>query len=98
MKRISVFTGTEVAFCSPTHPYVVAVQVKKIIDKIIESSDCDLQFNCNISEGIEMFEQYGHKVKGLRVLYFINNKPATYSEVIEDMCRGRKFLSECCTP
>ncbi len=94
MKKVKVFTGSDIPFCSPSHPYTVAVQIKRIVDRIAASSDNEFEFNCNSEEGVEMFEQYGRKVKGLKVQYFINAKPATYQEVLDDLSRGRKFLSE----
>ena len=94
MKKVSVFTGTDIALCSPSHPYSVAVQIKRIVDRIVSGSDNEFQFNCNTIEGIEVFEKYGHKVKGLKVQYYINGKPAKYPEVLEDLVRGQKFISE----
>lgn len=94
MKKVKVFTGSDIPFCSPSHPYSVAVQVKRIVDRIAESSDNEFQYNCNNEEGIEVFEQYGRKAKGLHIQYFINSKPATYQEVLDDFDRGRKYLTE----
>ena len=94
MKKVSVFTGTDIALCSPAHPYSVAVQIKRIVDRIVASSDNEFQFNCNTIEGREVFEKYGHKVKGLKVQYYINGKSAKYPEVLEDLGRGQKFISE----
>lgn len=94
MKKIKVFTGSDIPLCSPSHPYSVAVQIKKIVDRIAVSSDKEFEFNCNSEEGIEMFEQYGRKIKGLKVQYYINSKPASYQEVLDDLGRGRKLLTE----
>lgn len=98
MKKVKIFTGTDIALCSPSHPYSVAVQIKRIVDRIVASSDNEFQYNCNTIEGIEVFEKYGRKVKGLNVQYFINGKPAKYPDVLEDLGRGQKYLSELITP
>lgn len=98
MKKVKIFTGSDIPFISPSHPYSLAVQIKRIVDRIVASSDTEFQYNCNTIEGIEMFEQYGRKVKGLKVQYYINSKPATYQEVLDDLGRGRKFLTELITP
>lgn len=94
MKKVKVFTGTDIPICSPSHPYAVAVQVKRIVDRIAGSKDNEFQYNCNSEEGIEVFEQYGRKVKGLHIQYYINSKSATYQEVLDDLGRGRKFITE----
>lgn len=94
MKEVKIFTGTEIALCTPSHPYSVAIQVKRIVDRIVDSSDTEFEYNCNSVEGIKIFEQYGHKIKGLKVQYNINCKPATYQEVLDDLSRGEKYLSE----
>ena len=93
MKKVKVFTGTDIPICSPSHPYAVAVQVKRIVDRIVGSKDNEFQYNCNSEEGIEVFEQYGRKVKGLHIQYYINSKPATHQEVLDDLGRGRKYLT-----
>lgn len=94
MKKVNIFTGSDIALCSPSHPYSVAIQIKRIVDRIVASKDTEFQFNCNTEEGIEVFEQYGRKVKGLKVQYYINNKTASYQEVIADLRRGRNFITE----
>lgn len=94
MKKVKVFTGTDIPICSPSHPFAVAVQVKRIVDRIADSKDNEFQYNCNSEEGIEVFEQYGRKVKGLKIQYYINSKPATLQEVLDDLGRGRKFITE----
>lgn len=94
MKKVKVFTGTDIPICSPSHPYAVAVQVKRIVDRIADSKDNEFHYNCNSEEGIEVFEQYGRKVKGLHIQYYINSKPATHQEVLDDLGRGRKFITE----
>lgn len=94
MKKVKVFTGTDIPICSPSHPFAVAVQVKRIIDRIADSKDNEFQYNCNSEEGIEVFEQYGRNVKGLHIQYYINSKSATHQEVLDDLGRGRKYLTE----
>ncbi len=94
MKRVKVYTGTDIALCSPSHPYTVAVQIKRIIDRIAESTDKEFEFNCNTKEGIDVFEFYGRKMKGLKIQYYINGKPASYQDVADDFGRAQKYLSE----
>lgn len=98
MKKVKVFTGTDIPFCSPSHPYSVAIQIKRVVDRIVESPDSEFQFNCNSMEGIEIFELYGHKQKGLKVQYFINGKSATFAQVLKDFGRAQKFISEITSP
>lgn len=98
MKKVKVYTGTDIQFCTPSHPYSVVVQIKKVIDRIVESPDTEFQFNCNSAEGIEMFEKYGRKMKGLKVQYFVNGETATYKKVLEDFGNAQKFISEITSP
>lgn len=98
MKRVKVYTGTDIPFCSPSHPFSAAVQVKRIVDRIVASADSEFEYNCNTKEGVEMFERYGHEVKGLDVRYHINGKPATFQQVLEDFGRGLEFLTETIAP
>lgn len=94
MKNVKVLTGTDIPMCLPSHPLSMVVQVKMVIDRIVKSTDREFQYNCNSKEGIEMFEQYGRKMKGLRVQYFINGKPATFKQVLEDFGRAQKYITE----
>ncbi len=94
MKKVKIFTGSDIALSSPSHPYSVAVQVKRVIDRIVASSDTEFQYNCNSIEGVKMFEQYGHRVKGLKVQFYINGKSASYREVLDDLRRGENYLFE----
>lgn len=98
MKKVKVLTGTDIPFCAPSHPYSMVVQIKRVIDRIAESRDDEFQYNCNSVEGVKMFELYGRKQKGLKVQYYINGKPSTFAQVLEDFCRADDFLSEIASP
>lgn len=98
MKKVKVLTGTDIPFCAPSHPYSMVVQIKRVIDMIAESRDDEFQYNCNSVEGVKMFELYGRKQKGLKVQYYINGKPSTFAQVLEDFGRADDFLSEIASP
>lgn len=98
MKKVKVLTGTDIPFCTPSHPYSMVVQIKRVIDRIAESRDDEFQYNCNSVEGVKMFELYGRKQKGLNVQYYINGKPSTFAQVLEDFGRADDFLSEIASP
>lgn len=98
MKKVKVLTGTDIPFCAPSHPYSMVVQIKRVIDRIAESRDDEFQYNCNSVEGVKMFELYGRKQKGLKVQYYINGKPSTFAQVLEDFGRADDFLSEIASP
>lgn len=95
---MKVLTGTDIPFCTPSHPYSMVVQIKRVIDRIAESPDDEFQYNCNSVEGVKMFELYGRKQKGLKVQYYINGKPSTFAKVLEDFGRADDFLSEIASP
>ena len=98
MKKVKVLTGTDIPFCTPSHPYSMVVQIKRVIDRIAESRDDEFQYNCNSVDGVKMFELYGCKQKGLKVQYYINGKPSTFAQVLEDFGRADGFLSEIASP
>lgn len=98
MKNVKVLTGTDIPFCAPSHPYSMVVQIKRVIDRIAESRDDEFQYNCNSVDGVKMFELYGRKQKGLKVQYYINGKPSTFAQVLEDFGRADGFLSEIASP
>ena len=98
MKKVKVLTGTDIPFCTPSHPYSMVVQIKRVIDRIAESWDDEFQYNCNSVDGVKMFELYGRKQKGLKVQYYINGKPSTFAQVLEDFGRADGFLSEIGSP
>lgn len=98
MKKVKVLTGTDIPFCTPSHPYSMVVQIKRVIDRIVESRDDEFQYNCNSAEGVKMFEIYGRKQKGLKVQYYINGKPSTFAQVLDDFGRADSFLSEITSP
>ena len=98
MKKVKVLTGTDIPFCTPSHPYSMVVQIKRVIDRIVESWDDEFQYNCNSVDGVKMFELYGRKQKGLKVQYYINGKPSTFAQVLEDFGRADGFISEIGSP
>lgn len=93
-KIVKILTGTDIVFCSPSHPYTVTVQVKMVLDRIVRSADMEFEYNCNILAGIQMFEEYGRNKLMLDVQYYINGARATYQEVISDMKRGEDYIKQ----
>lgn len=87
-------TGTDIPFCSPSHPYTVAVQIKRVLDRIARSADMEFEYNCNILIGIQMFEVYGRRKLMLDVQYYINGVRASFDDVISDMMRGEDFVKQ----
>ena len=84
-KKVKIFSGTDILMCTPSHPLAIVMQTKRIIDRIILSSDTEFEFNCNSVEGINVWEKYAHKMNGLKVAYFINGKLSNYKNVIDDL-------------
>lgn len=91
-KTIKVMTGTEIALCSPSHPYSMAVQVKRVLDRIAKNADTEFEYNCNIPAGIEVFEKYGRDILCLNILYYINGAKASYDDVMADMRRAEEYV------
>lgn len=91
-KTVKVMTGTDIVFCTPTHPYAVAVQIKRGLDRIYRSVDTEFEFNCNILAGIQVFEDYGRKKLLLNIQYYINGTKASYDAVVSDMKRGEEYV------
>lgn len=94
IKTVKVMTGTDIHFSSPSHPYTVAVQIKRVLDRIARSADMEFEFNCNIPTGIKMFEAYGRQKLMLDIQYYINGARASFDDVISDMMRGEDFVKQ----
>lgn len=94
IKTVKVMTGTDIPFCSPSHPYTVAVQIKRVLDRIARNADMEFEFNCNIPTGIKMFEAYGRQKLMLDIQYYINGTQASFDDVISDMMRGEDFVKQ----
>ena len=94
IKTVKVMTGTDIPFCSPSHPYTVAVQIKRVLDRIARSADMEFEFNCNIPTGIKMCEAYGRQKLMLDIQYYINGTQASFDDVISDMMRGEDFVKQ----
>lgn len=94
IKTVKVMTGTDIPFCSPSHPYTVAVQIKRVLDRIARNADMEFEFNCNIPTGIKMFETYGRRKLMLDIQYYINGTQASFDDVISDMMRGEDFVKQ----
>ncbi len=93
-KTIKVFTGTDIPFCTPSHPLSVVLQIKNVIDRIARSSESEFQYNCNSPDGIMMFELYGHKLNGLDVQYYINGTQVKFEDVLADFARASEKAGE----
>ena len=93
-KTIKVFTGTDIPFCSPSHPISVVLQIKNVIDRIARSSESEFQYNCNSPEGVKMFELYGHKKNGFEIQYHINGVRVKFEDVLADFARASEKIDE----
>lgn len=93
-KTVKVMTGTDIPLCSPSHPYSMAVQVKRVLDRIANSTDSEFEYVCNVSAGIEVFEKYGRGVLGLNILFHINGVESTYADVMSDMERTKEYIDK----
>lgn len=93
-KLVKVMTGTDIALCSPSHPYTMVVQVKRVLDRIANSADSEFEYSCNIPAGIEAFEVYGRRILGLNIVFYINGKMASYADVQADMKRSDEYLDQ----
>lgn len=94
VKTVKVMTGTEIPLCSPSHPYAMAVQVKRVLDRIASSSESEFEYVCNVPAGIEVFEKYGRGVLGLNILFHINGVKAKYADVVADMERANNYIDK----
>lgn len=94
-KTVKILAGTDIPFCAPCHPLSVVVQTKRVIDRIVNSTDSEFEFSCNTPEGIEMWQRYGHEVCGLTILLSLNGEKTTYDDVMADLTeRAKKFIQE----
>ncbi len=93
-KTVKVFTGTDIPMTAPSHPVSVVMQLKRVVDRIAAGSDTEFEFNCNSIDGITMFEQYGRRVHGLNITYYINGKLSSFEETISDLSRGSLLIDE----
>lgn len=96
-KVVKVMTGTDIPLCSPSHPYAMAVQVKKVLDRISKSADSEFEYSCNSPAGIEVFEKYGRGVLGLTIIYYINGAKASHEAVKADMERATEYVNQLTT-
>ena len=94
IKTVKVMTGTDIPFCTPSHPYTVAVQVREVLDRIVRCADKEFELNCNIPAGIAIFEEYGRQKLMLDIQYYINGVRASFQEVVSDMKRGDEFVKQ----
>jgi hypothetical protein len=94
-KTVKIYSGTDLALCSPSHPLSAAMQAKRVIDRIDDSDDTRFEFSCNTPDAICVWECYGRQKKGLNVVYYLNGKQASYDEVISDTRdRSAAFVKE----
>ena len=93
-KIVKIYAGTDIVMCAPSHPVSVVLQIRRTIDRIVESKDSEFQFNCNSVEGLMMFERYGRLTHGLNVLYLLNGKAVDYQSALADLLRGTELIEE----
>lgn len=93
-KTVKVMTGTDIPLSSPSHPYAMAVQVKRVLDRIAHSSESEFEYVCNVPAGIKVFEKYGRGILGLNILFHINGVKAKYADVVADMERANNYIDK----
>jgi hypothetical protein len=95
-KRIKMNVGTEVMMTSPSHPYAVALQMKRIVDRVLSLPETEYEYDCNIREGLEVVQRYGAEQHSqeIDVLYFINGARSTFEQVMTDLDRGRTYVEQ----
>lgn len=96
IKRIKVNLGTDIIVSTPTHPLSVAMQIRRVIDRILSLDDTEYEYSCNSLEGLAMFEYYGaqNHPKEISVVYFVNGAKVSYEKAKSDLERGRQFIEE----
>lgn len=95
-KRIKVNLGTDIVMAAPSHPYSVAIQIKRVIDRIVSLDDTEYEYSCNSLEGIKMFQYYGalqHSGE-IDVWYYINGRKVSFEGAVTDLERGMKYVEE----
>ncbi len=94
IKHIKINLGTDIVMVSPSHPLTVAMQMKRVIDRILLSSDSEFEFNCNSIEVIDILHYYGERKHSanIEVLYYVNGKKVKYEDAVADLERGRDFI------
>lgn len=94
-KLIKVNVGTGIVMVSPSHPLSVAVQIKRIVDRILTLDDKEYEYSCNTIEGLAVFEFYGaERHPELSVQYFLNGSKVSYEKAVEDLRSGVEYVEE----
>lgn len=93
-KILRINAGTDVILCTPSHPLTYAMQMKRILDRIAQSSDKEFEYNCNSIDAIELCEKYGRDILGISVKYRLNGKPASYGDITSDLRKAQEFVSQ----
>lgn len=93
-KTVKIMCGTDIPFCTPSHPVSVVLAVKNVVDRIASSSDTEFTYNCNTLESIRMFKEYGSDVHGLDVIFYLNGVKSSYSAVCDDLQRGADLITQ----
>ncbi len=93
-KCIKVNVGTDIVMSAPSHPLSVAMQIKRIIDRILALEDNEFEYSCNSLEGLAVFQHYGQDThrKEISVVYYLNGNKAKYDEVVADLERGKQYV------
>lgn len=96
LKCIKVYVGTDIVMTAPSHPLSIAIQIKRVVDRILILEDKDFEYSVNSREAIDVFQHYGQDAhpNDILVIFFLNGKKAKYEEVIEDLERGKKYVEQ----
>ena len=90
-KILSIYTGTDVVMCAPTHPFACVTAAVGMVEKIEKSNETEFYIKTNSVEAVAMLSVLCPSA-GIEMKFYINDKPATHEEVIADFDRGLAYL------
>ena len=93
IKTIKVFTGTDILFTAPSHPYMSVVWAESIIQRIICLPESEFEVKTNSREAVECLYILGTN-NGINLEFNINGVKSSYECVLEDFSRANSKLEQ----
>lgn len=93
IKTIKVFTGTDILFNAPSHPYMSVLWAENIIQRIQCLPEREFEVKTNSREAVECLYILGTNM-GINLEFLINGVKSTYKGVLEDFSRANSRLEQ----
>lgn len=90
-KTLQVYTGTEVYFSNPSHPYTGALSAINIIDRILKLPETEFEIKTNCEALIKVLNLYGPK-NYIIVQFYTNGVLVSYESVMADFGRAKSII------